>query len=168
MKFYFNSYVGTLPILPLIVFSTLPFHESYLNSVPCHAFYWYHLYLCHLYISPCCLLYTCPIKSSFFTSNWELYFTHFPLDVSYSLPLELSTPSFNVFCLLSPLRLWSYLDVVVCVPLKTSLLPSQFEGVVLLTLCLVITSSLPRANLALLPFFVVLIPFVLLYLYLFS
>jgi hypothetical protein len=54
------------------------------------------------------------------------------------------------------------------VPRKTPFLPSQFESGVLLTLRLVITSYLPRANLALMPFFVVLIPLVLLYLYLFS
>jgi hypothetical protein len=59
----------------------------------------------------------------FSISNQELYFTHFPLYLSYSLPHELSTPSFNVFCLLSSLPLWSYLDVVICVPLKPPFSP---------------------------------------------
>jgi hypothetical protein len=33
MNFYFNHSIGTLPILPLIVFSALPFREFYLNSI---------------------------------------------------------------------------------------------------------------------------------------
>jgi hypothetical protein len=50
----------------------------------------------------------------------------------------------------------SYLVITICLLSKISNLLSQFESGVLLTPCLVITSSLPRANLALIPFFVVL------------
>jgi hypothetical protein len=53
------------------------------------------------------------------------------------------------------------LMLVVCLPLKTSLLPSQFESGVLLIPPLVVTSSLPRASLTLALFFIVLIPLVL-------
>jgi hypothetical protein len=49
---YFNPSVGTLPILPSIVFSTSPFRESCLNSILGYAFHDYHLYPCHLYILP--------------------------------------------------------------------------------------------------------------------
>jgi hypothetical protein len=76
MNLYFNPSVGTLPILPLIVFSTLSFRESCLNSILCHAFCYYYLHLRHLYI----LLDVCLISA---LSNhlspvlfWELYFTY--------------------------------------------------------------------------------------------
>jgi hypothetical protein len=58
--------------------------------------------------------------------------------------------------------------LVICLPLKTSLLPSQFESAVLLIPPLVITSFLSRASLTLALFFIVLIPFVLVHLNLLS
>jgi hypothetical protein len=60
------------------------------------------------------------------------------------------------------------LMLVVCLPLKTSLLPSQFESGALLIPPLVVTSSLPCASLTLALFFVVLIPLALPCLHLFS
>jgi hypothetical protein len=60
------------------------------------------------------------------------------------------------------------LMLVVCLPLKTFLLPSQFESGALLIPPLVITSSLPRASLTLALFFIVLIPLVFVRLHLLS
>jgi hypothetical protein len=60
------------------------------------------------------------------------------------------------------------LMLIICLPLKTSLLPSQFESGVLLIPPLVVTSSLPHASLTLALFFIVLIPLVLVHLHLLS
>jgi hypothetical protein len=38
MNLYFNPSIGTLPILPLIVFSTSPHREACLNSILDYAF----------------------------------------------------------------------------------------------------------------------------------
>jgi hypothetical protein len=81
--------------------------------------------------------------------------------------------NFQLHCLMCFVRYHLYpcdptLMLVVCLPLKTSLLPSQFESGALLIPPLVITSSLPRASLTLALFFIVLIPFVFVHLHLLS
>jgi hypothetical protein len=95
MSFYFNPSVGTLPILPLIVFSTSPLHESCLNSILCYAFHYYHLYFSHLYILPWCVSYTCPIKSPLFHLNLRVVFYLFSLGRNlFPIACEFLTPSF--------------------------------------------------------------------------
>jgi hypothetical protein len=100
----------------------------------------------------------------------ELHFTYFPLVVPPSSSLaSFKLQSLLCFCLLSPL-LFSSLDftlvITLCLLSKISNLSSQFESGVLLLPPLVVTSSLPRASLALAPFFIVLMPLVLLHIYL--
>jgi hypothetical protein len=66
MNLYFNPSVGTLPILPLIIFSTLSFCKSCLNYILCYAFNYYHMHLWHFYILHWCLSRTCPLQSLLF------------------------------------------------------------------------------------------------------
>jgi hypothetical protein len=94
--------------------------------------------------------------------------------VSSSLPLVSFFSKLHpwlCFCLLWSLP-FSSLDltlvITLCLLYKTSNHPSQSESGVLLIPPLVVTSSLPRASLTLAPFFIVLIPLVLLHLRPFS
>jgi hypothetical protein len=97
MNFYFNPSIGTIPILPLIIFSTSPLRESCLNSILGYAFHDYHLYSCHLYILPCCLCYTCPLKPSLFHLNFIVVFYLFSLGrILFLVACEFLTPSFVV------------------------------------------------------------------------
>jgi hypothetical protein len=104
MNFYFNSSIGTIPILPLIVFSTSPLHKACLNSILGYAFNDFHPYPCHIYILPWSLYYTCPLKPSLFHLNFKFLFYPFPLVI----PSSSSHARFQLhpllwFCLLLPL-----------------------------------------------------------------
>jgi hypothetical protein len=109
-----------------------------------------------------------------FTSN--ILFEHY---MSYSFIFPFTSPLCE-YCLESNLCcVFAYYALYFCHPLilpsclsyacylKISPLPSQFESGVLLMSPLAISSYLPRASLVLTPFFVVLVPLVLLCLYLF-
>jgi hypothetical protein len=173
MSFYFNLSVGTLSILPFIVFSTLPLRESYLNAILCYAFHYYHLYLRHHHILHWYLYYTCPSKSPLF--HLDLRVVDFYLFFPWSYPLLCHMRVFNsiLCCVLfviffTLLITLSYLVITLCLLSKISSLLSQFESGVLLTSPLAISSSLPHVSLGATPFFVVLIPLALLCLHLFS
>jgi hypothetical protein len=106
MNLYFNPSVGTLPILPLIVFSTLSFRESCLNYILCYAFNYYHMHPWHLYILHWCLSHTCPLKSPLFhlIPSFCYVLLISPLAISSSLP-RVSLDVTPFFVVLIPLAL---------------------------------------------------------------
>jgi hypothetical protein len=142
--FYFNHYVGTLPTLPVIVFSISSFRESCLNSIISYAFHYYHLHLWHLYI----LLDVCLIPI-------------FTLVVCSSLACEFVTSSFVVLLfVIAPIYpiSRSYLGDYPMPVIWNLQSLSQLERGVLLISPLAMSSSSPRAGLDVTPFLVVLIP----------
>jgi hypothetical protein len=97
MNFYLNPHVGTLPILPLIVFSTSSLRESCLNSIICNALRYHHLYPWHLYILHGCLSYTCHLKSPVLHLNLSVVLYLFSLGcILFFASCEFLTPSFVV------------------------------------------------------------------------
>jgi hypothetical protein len=168
MNFYFNSSIETLPILPLIVSSNSPFRESYPNSILVMLLLISSLPLSSLHLTLLLILYL-PSKIFSCPSQFESCILPIFFDVSYSLLLA----NFQLHCLMCFVSYHIYpcdptLMLIICLSLKTSLLPSQFETGVLLIPPLVITSSLSRASLTLALFFIVLIPLVLVHLHLLS
>jgi hypothetical protein len=162
-EFFFNHPIGALPIIPLIVFSTSPLRESCHNSILCYAFHSLSpLPFTPLYLTLVFTLYL-PFKSPFFHLNLRVVFYLFSLGrILFFAACRFSTPSLNFFVYYRLYPCDPTLMPVVCLLLKTSPLPSQFESGVLLILPLVITSSLSCASLVLTPFFVVFVPLVLL------
>ena len=150
MSFYLNLSVGTLSILPFIVFSTLPLRESYLNAILCYAFHYYHLYLRHHHILHWYLSYTCPSKSPLF--HLDLRVVGFYLFLSY--PLLCHIRVFNSILCCDFVCYFLYLShlsiqpvITLCLLSKISNLPSQFESGVVLTSPLAIFSSLSCVSL---------------------
>jgi hypothetical protein len=137
MNFYFNSSVGTSLILSLIVFSTLPFGESCLDSVHGLCFSSLsHLPLSPLYLTLMFILYW-PFKISSFPSQSEhCTLPTVPLVVSSSSSLvNLQLHPMLCLCLALP---WPFpsldhtLVMTLCLLSKISNLSSHFGSGILL------------------------------------